>query len=124
MVCFFFYDKLTETDLINMINPEFEICSGFVRIDKYDKTTNSLSIDDTSENNRNILWGKIINFNMTTEDVLLKINNKLGFGYYKPANDIVFSKIMFDWINKVVLEPYYTNKLDLARQHSTYINNV
>ena len=73
MVYFFFYDKLTETDLINLINPEFEICSGFVRIDKYDKTTNSLSIDDTSENNRNILWGEIVNFNMTTEDVLLKI---------------------------------------------------
>jgi hypothetical protein len=73
MVYFFFYDKLTETELIKMINPEFEICSGFVRIDKYDKTTNSLSIDDTSENNRNILWGEIVNFNMTTKDVLLKI---------------------------------------------------
>ena len=42
MVSFFFYDKLTEPDLINMINHEFEICSGFVRINKYDKqnTTN------------------------------------------------------------------------------------
>ena len=75
MVCFFFYDKLTEPDLINMINNEFEICSGFVRINKYDKQINSLSIDDISVNNTNILWGKIIIFNMTTEDVLLKINN-------------------------------------------------
>lgn len=75
MVCFFFYDKLTDPELINMINPEFEICSGFVRVNNYDKQTNSLSIDDNSENNKTILWGKIIIFNMTTEDVLLKINN-------------------------------------------------
>lgn len=75
MVYFFFYNKLTENELINRITNEFEICSGFVRINKYDKQTNSLLIDDNSENNTNILWGKIINFNMTTEDVLLKINN-------------------------------------------------
>lgn len=58
MVSFFFYDKLTEPDLINMINHEFEICSGFVRINKYDKQINSLTIDDNSENNTSILWGK------------------------------------------------------------------
>lgn len=73
MVCFFFYDKLTDPELINLINKEYEFCSGFIRVNNYDKKTNSLSIDDNSENNTTILLGKIIIFNMTTEDVLLHL---------------------------------------------------
>jgi hypothetical protein len=74
MVCFFFYDKLTDNDNIVRINPNFKIKDVFVRVNIYDKSSSRLEISNCSTNNTTILHGKVVEFNMTIENVLLKIN--------------------------------------------------
>ena len=49
--------------------------------------------------------------------------NKPGFGYNNRKNDITFSKYLFDWINKTILEPTYKYKDQYyARKHKTYLD--
>jgi hypothetical protein len=74
MVLFFFYDKLTNIELIKKINEFFEINDGFVFINNYNSLNNILEISDKSINNNILLHGKIINFNMKIEDIMIKIN--------------------------------------------------
>jgi len=74
MVLFFFYDKLTDIELIKKISESFEINDGYILINSYDSFNNILEISDDSLNNKTVLEGKIVNFNMTIEDVVSKIN--------------------------------------------------
>lgn len=74
MVNFFFYKKLTNIDLINKINIDFEIEDGSILVQKYDTENNILEINDNIENNTFLLHGKIVTFNMKFEDVIKKIN--------------------------------------------------
>lgn len=74
MGIFFFYDKLTNIELINRINQYFEINDGYILINKYDSVNNILEISDKAINNNVLLHGKIINFNMKIEDIIKKIN--------------------------------------------------
>lgn len=74
MVNFFFYKKLTNTELINNINTDFEIEDGTILVQKYDIENNILEISDNIENNTFLLHGKIVSFNMKFEDVINKIN--------------------------------------------------
>ena len=73
MVIFFFYAKLTDTELIKKINNNFEINDGYI-IENYDRQNNILNISDNSINNNKLLYGKIVKFNMKLEDVIIKIN--------------------------------------------------
>ena len=52
---------------------------------------------------------------------LIEVNNKPGYTYNKRENNIKFSKLLFDWINESVVEPYFLNKPQLAKQHKTYL---
>ena len=74
MVLFFFYDKLTNIELIRKINEIFEMNDGYIFINKYDNVNNILEISDKSINNNILLHGKIVNFNMNLEDIIIKIN--------------------------------------------------
>ena len=74
MVNFFFYKKLTNTELINNINTDFEIDDATILVQKYDIENNILEISDNIENNTFLLHGKIVTFNMKFEDVINKIN--------------------------------------------------
>ena len=74
MVRFFFYNKLTNVDLINQINKSFEMYDGYIIIQNYDKENNLLEISNNSLNNNKILNGKIVEFNMKLEDIIKKIN--------------------------------------------------
>ena len=74
MVIFFFYAKLTDTELIKKINNNFEINDGYIIIENYDRQNNILNISDNSINNNKLLYGKIVKFNMKLEDVIIKIN--------------------------------------------------
>ena len=74
MISFFFYNKLTNVELIKKINTRFEICDGFIIINKYDSENNILEISDDSLNNNKTLPGKIVTFNMTVDDIIKKIN--------------------------------------------------
>jgi hypothetical protein len=72
MVQFFFYNNLTNPAFIKNINVNFEIDDGHILIHSY--VNNILEISDYSINNNYILQGKIVNFNMKIEDIIMKIN--------------------------------------------------
>ena len=74
MVLFFFYNKLTNIELIKKINKCFEIKDGYVLINNYDNVNNIINISDKSIDNNILLKGKIVNFNMKIEDIIIKIN--------------------------------------------------
>lgn len=74
MVLLFFYKNFTNTELIKMINNNFEINDGYVLVESYDNENNILKISNTSRHNNTLLYGKIVNFDMKLEDVIEKIN--------------------------------------------------
>jgi hypothetical protein len=74
MVRLFFYNKLTNVELIKRINNYFEIYDGYIMIQNYDMENNILEISDNSLNNNQLLYGKIVNFDMKIEDIIKKIN--------------------------------------------------
>lgn len=96
MVKFFFYNKLTNLELIKKININFEIYDGYIIIKNYDIKNNILEISDKSSNNNKLLYGKIVNFNMKLDDIIKKINE---IDEYKLENKIKYS-----------LEEIWTNK--------------
>jgi len=74
MVKLFFYNKLTNLELIKKINIKFEIYDGYILIQNYDIENNLLEICDKSSKNNKLLYGKIVNFNMKLDDIIKKIN--------------------------------------------------
>jgi len=74
MVNFFFYNKLTNLELIKKININFEICDGYIIIQNYDIENNLLEISNKFSENNKLLYGKIVNFNMKLDDIIKKIN--------------------------------------------------
>ena len=74
MVRFFFYNKLTNVEVIKKINNSFEICDGYIIIQNYDSKNNLLEINEKPSYNNKLLYGKIVNFNMKLDDILQKIN--------------------------------------------------
>lgn len=91
MVHFFFYDNLTNIELIKQINEQFEINDGYIVLDKYislnnikiSHTVDTVDTDNNkvnSNNNKHILHGKIVNFDMKLEDIIVKINEILDCG--------------------------------------------
>lgn len=75
MVLFFFYQKLTNIDLLKKINDNFEIYDGYIMVQSYDKENNVLQICDKNINNNTMLYGKIVKFDMNVKDIIYKINN-------------------------------------------------
>ena len=55
MISFFFYNKLTNIELIKKINNNFKIYDGYITIQNYDNENNLLEIDDKSTNNKLLL---------------------------------------------------------------------
>ena len=96
MVKFFFYNKLTNVELVKRINNNFDIYDGYILIKNYDSENNLLEIDDTSLNNK-LLYGKIVDFNMKLEDVIKKINE---IDECKFKNKIIYTLEQI-WTNKV-----------------------
>ena len=62
-------------ELIKKINETFEIEDGQTMVDNYDLENNVLSINSNPIYNNVILYGKIVNFDMSLGDVIQKINN-------------------------------------------------
>ena len=75
MVYIFFYNKLTNLDLINKINIQHDIYDGIIDVKNYDKENYLLEISDKKEENNVILFGKIVYFDMNIYDIIKKINN-------------------------------------------------
>jgi len=96
MVKFFFYNKLTNVELLKKINNNFEMYDGYIIIQDYDIEKNLLEISDNSFNNNKLLYGKIVDFNMKLDDIIKKINE---IEEYKVKNK-----------NKYILETIWANK--------------
>jgi hypothetical protein len=75
MTTFFFYKNLTNVNLIQKINNTFEIFDGYVLVHSYDENNNILNISDNPTENNTLLYGKIVYFKMTLNDVIKKIDN-------------------------------------------------
>jgi hypothetical protein len=74
MVLFFFYNHFLNDELIKNINNNFESNAGYILIQSYNSKDNILQISDKTPNNKELLHGKLINFNMSLEEALQKIN--------------------------------------------------
>jgi len=74
MNIFFFYNKLTNVELLKKINNNFEIYDGYIIVKDYDSENNILEISKKSLNNNKLLYGKIVKFNMRLDDIISKIN--------------------------------------------------
>ena len=73
MVLFFFYNKLTNKELIDKISTNYKIIDGSVLVQDYNQSNNEIKISN-SKNNNKILQGKLVEFNMCLSDVIYKIN--------------------------------------------------
>ena len=73
MVLFFFYNYLTDVELIKKINDYFEISDGYIIIQNDDSETNSFEISNKTINTK-LLYGKIVHFNVKLNDVINKMN--------------------------------------------------
>lgn len=103
MISFFFYNKLTNIELIKKINNNFKIDDGYILIQNYNSENNLLEIDDKLTNNK-LLYGKIVDFNMTLYDIIKKINE---IEECKLKNRIKYT-LKTIWVNKTFGENYET----------------
>ena len=97
MVRIFFYNKLTNIELIKKINNNFEIENGYIIIQNYDNENNILEINDNKSLNNKILNGKIVNFDMKIYDIVNKINE---IEECKLENKIKYT-VDTIWVNKI-----------------------
>jgi hypothetical protein len=103
MISFFFYNKLTNIELIKKINNNFKIDDGYILIQNYNSENNLLEIDDKLTNNK-LLYGKIVDFNMNLYDIIKKINE---IEECKLENRIKYT-LKTIWVNKTFSENYET----------------
>jgi hypothetical protein len=96
MVKFFFYNKLTNIEIIKKINDNFEIYDGYILIQNYDSENNILEINDKKLLNNKLLYGKIVDFDMNISDIINKIED---------IDDCKFKNKI-----KYTLEQIWTNK--------------
>ncbi len=97
MVKIFFYNKLTNIELIKKINDNFTIDNGYIIIKNYDNENNILEISENKSLNNKILNGKIVNFDMTIYDIIKKINE---IDECKIENKIKYT-LETVWANKI-----------------------
>ncbi len=76
MVAFFFHNKLSNSELLKKISPNFDITDGYIIIENYDSENDILTISNKNENNNTILYGKIVKFSNMKLEVILE---KLGY---------------------------------------------
>ena len=99
MVLFFFYQKLTNIELLTKISNNFEINDGHIIIQKYDEENNILEISDNLINNNTILYGKLVNFNnMKIEDIIQKISKINECKFKNKYKNYTLDTI---WVNKI-----------------------
>ena len=107
-------------DLIKQMRDIMKCASRILKNDKYSSNIKWLYPE---QNNGFLIMGADFMINTNGNVILLEINGKPGFGYNNRKNDITFSKYLFDWINKTILEPTYKYKDQYyARKHKTYLD--
>ena len=116
---YFFPKDLPNVNSDSFIKQMREIMKCVSRIIKED------SNNYLYENQENGFYVSGIDFMIddTGKVILIEVNEKPGFGYNKPINDIKWSAKFFKWINDVILEPTFKYKDPyIARKHHTYLD--
>lgn len=76
MSSFFFYDNLKNKEMVQQIHLHFEMCDGYILVEKYDEKTNILHVNDVKEKNDVLLYGKIVKFHgARMEYIIQQIND-------------------------------------------------
>ena len=74
MINIFFYNKLKDIELINMISPNNIIQDGYILVQKYDSQTNTLFLGEPNDRNE-ILKGKRVTFYLNWEQFMNRLYN-------------------------------------------------
>lgn len=74
MISFFFYNKLTNTDLISKINETYEISDGVINVQESNVDANYVEISDDPAKNTIQLAGKIVKFDIRISEIIKKIH--------------------------------------------------
>jgi len=74
MINIFFYNKLKEAEMIYKISKNVVIRDGYIIVQKYNTKTNTLLLGDSSSRSE-MLYGKIVSFQLTWEQIMDKLNN-------------------------------------------------
>ena len=74
MISFFFYNKLTNPEIISKINDNYEISDGVINVQQSNIDANFIEISDDPVNNTIQLSGKIVKFDMKIGFIIKKIH--------------------------------------------------
>jgi hypothetical protein len=74
MISFFFYNKLTNPEIISKINDNYEISDGFINVQQSNIDANFIEISNDPANNTIQLNGKIVKFDMKIGFIVKKIH--------------------------------------------------
>ena len=73
---FFFYNKMTTTEMISRINTDYTLEDAYIYVDMYDKINQRFSFKENNYNSNKIkINGKLCSFNLSLIEILMKLNN-------------------------------------------------
>jgi hypothetical protein len=75
MINIFFYNKLKDPELINKISTNNIIKDGYILVQKYNISTNTLLLGDDTSSRSEVVQGKIVSFYLSLEQFIDKLNN-------------------------------------------------
>ena len=73
-VQFFFYNNLLDFNLLNQISENIKIIPSYILVEDYDKENNLLIISNKKSNDKQILKGILVIFDISLGEILKKIN--------------------------------------------------
>jgi hypothetical protein len=118
-----FNDANLDVPITQKMQDEFNtkcrhICSGITKVFKANKD----KILFENQDNGYYLYGLDILVKSNLEPVIIEINDNPSFVIKTSENSEYMSKILFGWINEIIIEPFFKyNNPQLARKHPTYI---
>ena len=83
--------------MITQISRNFEIDDGYIIVKKYNSENNILEIDNNQNNNNIILYGKIVDFNISLDEIMKKINEFHEFIKDENEKKYILNTV---WVNK------------------------
>ena len=71
---FFFYYKMKKISNIEKLNLNYTFSESFIKIQYFDSKNNTIVINDDEQKNTNFIFGKLVIFNCTLNEILEKLN--------------------------------------------------
>lgn len=71
---FFFYYKMKKISNIDKLNLKYKYSESFIKIQYFDSKNNTIVINDDEQKNTNFIFGKLVIFNCTLNEILEKLN--------------------------------------------------